>query len=78
MRILALEYIRQILNSDEVNFLSAKKKTQFKIKSQLGPFVCNSRNDGKETDRFLQELKFSSTFKWSYDPLGVIRKLRGD
>ena len=33
MRIFALEYIRHIINSDDVNFLLAKKKTQFKIKN---------------------------------------------
>jgi len=27
MRLFALEYYRQIMNSDEVNFVSAKKKT---------------------------------------------------
>ena len=58
MRIFSLEYIRQILNSDEINFLSTKKKTQFKIKNQLGPFICNNRNAGKEADKCLQKLKF--------------------
>ena len=46
MRLFALEYIRQILNSDEINFLAAKKKTQFKIKNQVGPFFCNNRDAG--------------------------------
>ena len=32
MRIFALEYIKQIINLDDVNFLSARKKIQFKIK----------------------------------------------
>ena len=70
MRIFAIEYIRKILNSNEVNFLLAKKKTQFKIKNQLGPFICNSRNVGQQVDKYLQD------FKWKYDPLGVISKLR--
>ena len=39
MRIFALEYIRQILNSDSINFMAAKKKTQFKLKNQIGPFI---------------------------------------
>ena len=76
MRLFALEYIRQILNSDEVNFLSAKKKTHFKIKNQVGPFICNSRNAGQQADKCLQDFKFSNSFKWQYDPLGVINKLR--
>lgn len=39
MRLFALEYYRQIINSDEVNFVSTKKKVYFKIKDQLGPFI---------------------------------------
>jgi len=69
MRLFALEYIRQILNSDEIHFLSAKNKTHFKIRNQIGPFICNNRNVGIM-------IKFSSSFKWNYDPLGVISKLR--
>lgn len=76
MKLFSLEYIRQILNSNEIHFISAKKNTQFKIKNQIGPFICNNRNDGKEVDRCLQEIKFTSSFKWSYDPVGVISKLR--
>lgn len=33
MRIFASEYFRQIINSDEVNFKSARNKTQFKMKN---------------------------------------------
>ena len=33
MRIFALEYLRQILNSDSINFLATRKKTQFKLKN---------------------------------------------
>ena len=74
MRLFALEYIRQILNSDEVNFLSAKKKTQFKIKNQIGPFICNNRTVGQQAEKCLQEFKLSESFKLNYDPLGVINK----
>lgn len=35
MRIFALEYNRQIINSDHVDFISASKQTQFKIKTSL-------------------------------------------
>lgn len=33
MRIFALEYIRKMINADEVHFLATKKKSQFRIKS---------------------------------------------
>ena len=41
MRIFALEYFRKIINFDEVCFLYARKK----VKNQLGPFICNNRED---------------------------------
>ena len=48
MRIFALEYLRQILNFDYINFLAAKKKTQLKLKIQIGPFIINKREAEKE------------------------------
>jgi len=76
MRIFALEYFRQIINSDEVNFLSARKKTQFKMKNQLGPFICNNNEAGLEVDKILQQMNFKRSFMWQYDPNGVRNKLR--
>ena len=76
MRIFALEYIRQMLNMDEIHFVAAKKKSQFKIKNQIGPFICNSRVAREEADKLLREMQFNLNFTWSYDPLGVISKLR--
>ena len=72
MRLFSLEYIRQILNSDGINFLATKKKTQFKIKNQFGPFICNSRDAGPEAEKYLQEFKVSKSFLWYYDTLRVI------
>jgi len=46
-KIFAIDYTRQIKNLDDVNFLSARKKTQFKIKNQLGPFICNNKESGE-------------------------------
>lgn len=76
MRIFALEYIRQMLNSYDIHFVVAKKRAQFRIKTQVVPFVCNTRTIGEEADRILKEMKFSLIFTWSYDPCGVILKLR--
>jgi len=76
MRNIALEYFRQIIHSDEVNFLAARKKTKFKMKSQLGPFICKNKQDGPEADKILQDMKFKNGFMWQYDPHGVINKLR--
>ena len=76
MRVFALEYIRQILNLDSINFLAAKKKTQFKLKNQVGPFICNHREAGIEASKQLLEYKFEESFLWNYDPNGILCKMR--
>jgi len=72
MRFFALEYYRQIINSDEVHFVKAKKKAQLRIKDQLGPFVCNRREAGRETKEILQRLKLKQSFIWRYYPYDSI------
>jgi len=76
IRIFALEYLRQRLDVDEVHFVAAKNKSQFKLKAQVGPFICNTRVAGEEANEPLKEMKFALNFSWLYDPLGVISKLR--
>jgi len=76
VRIFALQYLKQRLNENEVHFVAAKRKSQFKLKTQVGPFICNTRAAGEEVDKMLKEMKFFVSFSWSYDPLGVISKLR--
>ena len=76
MRLFALEYYRKIINADEINFVNAKKKANFKIKDQLGPFICNSRDACKEADLILLNMKFQRSFVWRYDPLEFITKKR--
>lgn len=53
MRLFALEYYKQIINSNEIHFVKAKKKAQLRIKDQLGPFVCNSREVGRKAEEIL-------------------------
>jgi hypothetical protein len=76
VRIFALEYIRQIMNSDDIHFVSLKKKQQLRIKGQIGSFICNSRGAGEEADRMLKEMKFLTSFTWHYDPCGIISEMR--
>ena len=76
MRIFALEYIRQRLNEDEIHFVAPKNKSQFKLKAQVGPFICNIRATREETDRLLSQMNFDLSFTWSYDPMGVVSRLR--
>jgi len=56
--------------------LIEKKKSQFKIKTQIGHLICNNTEVGEEADKLLKEMQLSLSFTWSYDPLGVISKLR--
>jgi hypothetical protein len=76
VRIFALEYIRQIMNSDDVHFVSLKKKQQLRLKGQIGSFICNNRGAGDEADRLLKEMKFITSFPWHYDPHGIISEMR--
>ena len=62
MRVFNLEYIRKVLNSNSINFLAAKKKTQFKLKNQVGPFICNHRDAEAEATKQLLEYKFEKIF----------------
>jgi hypothetical protein len=48
VRIFSLEYIRQIINFDDIHFVSLKKKQQLRIKGQIGSFICNNRGTGKD------------------------------
>ena len=62
MRLFALEYYRQMINLDEVNFVKTKKKSKLRIKDQLGLFIYNSREAGTEADEILQRLKLKHIF----------------
>jgi hypothetical protein len=76
VRIFALEYIRQIMNSDDIHFVSLKKKQQLRLKGQIGSFICNNRSVGEEADRLLREMKFVTSFPWHYDPHDIISEMR--
>jgi hypothetical protein len=76
VRIFSLEYIRQMINSDDIHFVSLKKKQQLRIKGQIGSFICNSRAVGEEADKLLREMKFETSFLWHYDPCGIISEMR--
>jgi hypothetical protein len=76
VRVFALEYIRQIMNSDDIHFVSLKKKQQLRLKGQIGSFICNNRGAGDEADKLLREMKFPTSFAWHYDPYGIISEMR--
>jgi hypothetical protein len=76
VRIFSLEYIRQMVNSDDIHFVAAKKKQQLRIKTQIGPFICNNRSTGEEADNLLKQMRFTQSSTWAYDPFGVISELR--
>jgi hypothetical protein len=76
VRIFSLEYIRQMVNSDDIHFVVANKKSQLRIKTQIGPFICNNRSAGEEENNLLKQMRFTPSSTWTYDPFGVISKLR--
>jgi hypothetical protein len=76
MRIFSLEYIMQMINSDDIHYVSLNKKKQLVIKGQIGSFICNSQGTGEEVDRLLKEMKFFVSFAWHYDPCGIISEMR--
>jgi hypothetical protein len=76
VRVFALEYIRKIMNSDDIHFVSLKKKQQLRLKGQIGSFICNNRGAGDEADKLLREMKFPTSFAWHYDPYGIISEMR--
>ena len=56
--------------------MESKNKIQFKLKNQIGPFICNHRDVEKEARNQLLEYKFEESFPWNYDPKGILSKLR--
>ena len=65
-----------MINSDDIHFMSLKKKQHMWIKGQICPFICNSRAVGEEADKLLKEMKFNTSFIWRYDPSGIIVEMR--
>lgn len=76
MRIFSLEYIREMNNIDELNFISRKRNSQFKLKAQVRSSICNIRLAGLEADAILKQMGFQPSFTWSYDPISIISNLR--
>ena len=74
MRLFSLEYFRKMNNSDIIHFCNAKKRAQLRIKSQLGPFICNYRDGGEEAQKILEDhYRLQKSFHWvPYDPFNFI------
>jgi len=75
MSILSLEYISKIIHLDNIHFVAAKKKSQFRIKTQIGPFIYNNRATREEAYLLLKQMNSPLSFTWSYVPFGVIANL---
>lgn len=70
MRLFALEYFRKFGRVDVLHFSGKGKKAQLKVKSQLGHFIYNEREQGwREAERMLEALGLQTSFIWvPYDP----------
>lgn len=66
------------MNMDEINLVSRKQKSKFKLKAQVGPFIVNTRVTYKEVESLLREMNFKLSFSWPYDPLGAISLIRSE
>jgi len=57
-------------NADLIHFTKAKKKAQLRIKHQIGPFVCNSREAGEAAEIILKDYpRLQKSFGWApYNP----------
>jgi hypothetical protein len=64
-----------MINSDDIHFVSLKKKKQMRIKGIIGPFIYIGRVVGEEADKLLIEMIFSTSFIWRYDPSGIIAEM---
>jgi hypothetical protein len=76
VRIFSLEYIRKMINSDDIHFVYLNKKQQLRIKGQIGYSICKIRVVGEEADKLLKEMKFNTSFLWPYDPCGITAEMR--
>jgi hypothetical protein len=75
-RISALEYIRQILNSNDVHFVSRKYKSTFKLKKEVGTFIFNSISKLQVATKVLSDMAFQEGETWIYDPHALISSNR--
>jgi hypothetical protein len=75
-RIFALEFIRQILDSDYIHFVSRKYKASFKLKKEVGPFIVNTRPTLHVAEKLLQNMGFQKGETWIYDPHAIISSKR--
>lgn len=57
---------------DDLNFVSHKRKSQLKIKAQIGSFICNTRSASVEAGKLLRKMNFHPNFTWSNDPFDII------
>jgi len=56
--------------------LANKKKTSFKLKKELGPFIVKDNSTLQEVEEHLKEMGLDLTKAWNYDPHGVITTIR--
>jgi hypothetical protein len=54
VRIFDLEYIRQMINSDDIHFVAFKKKQQSRIKGHIESFIYNNRATWEEANKLLK------------------------
>ena len=64
-----------MINSDDIHFVSLKKKQQLRIKGKIDSFICNNHGVREEEKNLLKEMMFVTSFTWHYDPCGIISEM---
>jgi hypothetical protein len=68
----AWEFIRQSIDVDDIHFIPRRKRTNFKTKREVVPFIVFNRSNLQVVEVMLQGLGLEQGESWKYDPLGVI------
>jgi hypothetical protein len=51
-----------MVNSDDIHFVAAKKKSQLRIKTQVGPFIYNIKSTREEENILFKQMRFPLSF----------------
>jgi hypothetical protein len=72
LKILSLEYIRQGVDSDYINFVSKKHQVTFRLKKEVGPFLVITIETLGIVEEMILDINLYLLEEWSYDPYHII------
>ena len=75
-RFFSLKFIRKILQDEVENFWNFKKESNFKLNSNIGPFIVKSRSTLPVVEKLLKDMNFREVEILRYDPHHIIFQRR--